>query len=189
MTGRGKAWVRGVFVIAPLYVLLQHVVTDHIGEPYPAIAMPAFGGRVLDSGGEQRVLAPRMTVTFTDGTRATLDHNVLFAPVRTLRLTFAQRVFLDGRDADGVVRREERSGLVDLLLHGAAPGMTYAVHGRPVTQDPGFLSWLRSRLATLYPGRAATQLRVRWVIARYELPRGYRGDEPTPVSQVTVRLR
>ena len=189
MTGRGKALVRAVFIAAPLYVLAQHVVTNHIGEPYPAIALPAFGGQVLDSGGEQRVIAPRMTVTFTDGTRAPLDHNVLFADVGSLRLTLAKRVFLDGRSVDGVVQPQERSGLVDLFVHGARPGMTYAVHGRPITQNPGFLSWLRDRLAQIYPGRTATELHVRWVIARYGLPGGYRGDEPAPVSDVTVRLR
>jgi hypothetical protein len=189
VTGRGKALVRAAFIVAPLYVLGQHVLTNHIGEPYPAIALPAFGGKVLDSGGEQRVIAPRMTVTFTDGTRSSLDHNVLFADVRTLRLTLTKRLFLDGRNADGVVQPQERSGLVDLLVSGAPPGMTYAVHGRPVTRDPGFLSWLRGRLAQIYPGKTATELDVRWVIARYGLPGGYRGDEPTPVSQVRVRLR
>jgi hypothetical protein len=189
MTGRGKALVRGVFLLAPLYVLAQHVVTSHIGEPYPAIALPAFGGKVLDSGGEQHVIAPRMTVMFTDGSRAALDHNVLFADVGTLRLTLAKRVFLDGRNADGVVQPVTRSGLADLFVHGAAPGMTYAVHGRPVTQDPRFLSWLRGRLAALYPDRTAAELQVRWVIERYRLPGGYRGDDPRPVSLVTVRLR
>lgn len=189
MTGRGRLVVRAVFVVAPLYVLLQHVVTNHLGEPYPAIALPAFGGHVLDSGGEQRVIAPRMTVTFTDGSRASLDQNTLFADVGTLHVTLAKRIFLAGRDGDGAVRQQERSGLVDLLVHGAPPGMTYAVHGRPVTQDPRFLSWLRDRLADIYPGRTAAVLNVRWVIARYDLPGGYRADAPVPVSQVTVRLR
>jgi hypothetical protein len=160
-----------------------------IGEPYPAIGLPAFGGTVLDHNGEQHVLAPRMTVAFADGTQAPLSHDTLFADVRTLHLTIARRVFLEGRTADGAVRRQQRSGLVDLLVHGAPPGRTYAVRGRPVTQDPGFLSWLRGRLAAIYPGETAVALQVRWVIARYDLPGGYRGDEPTPVSVVTVRLR
>jgi hypothetical protein len=181
--------VRAVFVVAPLYVLLQHVVIDRLGEPYPAIALPAFGGRILDSGGEQRVLAPRMTVAFADGSLASLDHNVLFADVRTLRLTVTRRAFLTGRNSDGAVRPAHRSGLLDLLVHGAEPGRTYAVHGRPVTQDPAFLSWLRGRLAALYPGRTAVSLHVRWVIARYALPGGYRGDAPVAVADVTVRLR
>jgi len=188
MTGRGRAVVRALFVLAPVYVLFQHIVTNHVGEPYPAIALPAFGGHILDSGGEQHVIAPRMTVTFTDGTTARLSHEQLYAGVRTLPLSMAKWMFLAGRDADGVVTSSPRTGVLDLLVNGASQGRTYAVPGRPVTQDPGVRRWLRARLAVLFPGRTASSLSVRWVVARYALPGGYRGDEPTPVSSVTVPL-
>ena len=178
--------IRALFVAAPLYVLVQHIVTARIGEPYPAIALPAFGGHILDSHGEQRVLTPRITVAFADGTRAPLEQEVLFGQAHTLPLTITKWVFLLGRAPDGTLAPARRGGVVDLLVHGAAEGSTYDVHGVPVTSDPDFRDWLRSRLATLFPGRVATQLTVRWVTAHYALPGGFRGDDPTPLVTVTV---
>jgi len=186
--GEARWRIRAAFVALPLLVLLQHVVTESAEEPYPAVQLPAFGGSVPDADGKAQLTLPHLTVAFRDGGTASLAQDVLLADVRTLRLAVMKRLFYQGRDATGHVTSAPLSGEWQRILRGAPAGRTYDGASRPVTDDPGFRSWLRSRLLQLYPGRVPTSLTVRWVRTTYSLPDGVRVEQQPPVVVVEVPL-
>ena len=176
---------------------LQYVAMTHVGEPYPAIMMPGFGGVPQPSAGGGSVVWEMVGfVEFRNGTRRVYPEADLLAEIlgsqkvsarkqlkRSFRVIAASREGGKSRRRDPVPKSYRLSGAERALLP-FLPGLRAYRRGLGTDrQNAALAAWLGERAGALYPGRklAAVGFGVRDVAVE--------GDVVTPGPPDLVEFR
>lgn len=113
------------FALAPVALVIQTFVTDHVDEPFPALTLPAFGAA---PGDDDRAVTdvPSFEVTFADGSERAFDYERFVGETSVPQLFIVRRGFgIDGErahDPDTVDWLRQR--IADLAPDGDATEVT-----------------------------------------------------------------
>jgi hypothetical protein len=155
-------------------------------EPFPSFVFPSFRG-APDHNGPARVLRPRLVVRFADSDRAVdISYQRLLAPAPGFVAdAIAYSVFAP---FSASARPRSTPALFRLFLKQPAVARGKQTPSAEL-RDPRTRSWLRRRLAQLYPGRAAEFLTMVWDEHRYVVHDASVAETVTTVSRLRLPLQ
>ena len=183
-------WVQWLFAL-PVAALIGQGALDYVGlgEPYPALIMPGFGGTRTDGDGIIHATTLEIEVHFVDSPqveRPTVP--AFFRLPGSIVGVAAGNVFRHRRADKGAPRSAMKYRLRDTLMPSRARRAARLANGNQPTQ--GLIDWTRRRIAALYPGRAPRAVIVNWFDARYRVrDRSLEYDGQVPLDSFEVPLQ
>lgn len=165
---------RVVIAVVCAGLLMQSVVWRLIGEPYPGVFMPGFGGAMESPEGGVEFNDVDVIVTFADGDRVVTDRQELLAEAKASQRTFIMRWVFSAR-ADPAPPPPDPPWKAWVKRHV----FPYRIdHNRRWFENhthPETKHWLRRRVAELWPDRpAAESVTFRWVEVHVDFASGER---------------
>jgi hypothetical protein len=166
--------VRLVFLVVGALLVAQAGYAYAAQEPYPSFVFPSFPG-AADDGGPVRVVRPTLTVRFGDADGSVVvPYHQLLQPAPGVVADAIAYTVLAPRSSE----EHPTSTPAQFRLFLAQPAFrTGAGRGSETLRDPATITWLRDRLARLYPGRTPRSLEITWTERRY-------ADERAPAAKV-----
>jgi hypothetical protein len=183
--GTRRRLVRSVFLAVIALLVAQAVYSYAVQEPYPSFVFPSFSG-APDHQGPVRLLRPRFVVHFTGSDQAVeVRYQRLLEPAPgVVADAIAYTVF-----APPPAENRPRSTPGQFRLFLEQPTFTRGTRTLSATlRNPGTRSWLRTRLAQLYPGRTPRSLEISWDEHRYPVDKASNGATVTSESRLLVPL-
>jgi hypothetical protein len=163
-----------LFVVVAVLLPVQYWIarTSVLGEPYPALIMPAFDGLVTNPDGAIPMESVAVVVTFADGAVEPVPLRTLFGGAPSSHVVAMAQIALKpkpprpDRPQDPWWRAVIKQYVVPGLVLSAARKQYWS------GPDPRTVAWLRARLQEVFPGRRAAAATVEWYADIYE----WRGD-------------
>jgi hypothetical protein len=172
---RSEQWIVRLFVVVVGLLPVQYWIarTSVLGEPYPALIMPAFDGRVTTSDGKIPAESVGVVVTFADGTVEPLPLRTLFARAPSSHIIAMAQIALKPKPPRPLDRPPDPWWRA-LIKQYVVPGLALRAARTQYWSgpDPRTVAWLRARMQEVFPGRRASEVRVEWYSDTYE----WRGD-------------
>lgn len=186
------AFLAAVLVLFPLQILVE----AELGEPYPALRMPAFPG---GGGGVEEHLSRRSataSVKFAEGDRVRFPATRLVEHLpRAHRRPILQLAFRPASErspppAEFVPPDFGDAGALERLGKRLLPGYVIAFRRRnhELRVPPETVAWLRRRIAAMFPGRRARTVTFRWSETDYTLSGRPAPSGRTPLGELSVPL-
>jgi hypothetical protein len=160
-SGANPRFARWLLLGTVLLLLLQAVVIRTLGEPYPAITMPAFPGAGSRPADPVPVQLPELAAVFADGSRAPVTTRELGPEISdVLRRSLVVANFGPDRlTPPGASRTAEP---VD--VSGWLPGRALMWRRRDDRSRAYWgREWLAAQCHRLFPSRSAVAFSIRWM--------------------------
>jgi hypothetical protein len=157
---RRQKWkVRLLFIFVLAYFLAGMAIRKTVGEPYPGLFMPSFGGPGLEkmTAESGELLVPHFEINFTDHTLAKISLTRLCGRA-VFGMALPHQVFLPQSEADmNKLRIDARINRKILSYFNPEPPTAGKIVFRPVTSD--MQEFLKKRVKVLFPQKTATQMK------------------------------
>jgi hypothetical protein len=156
--------VRWVFLVVGVVLVAQAGYAYAAQEPYPSFVFPSFPG-APDANGPVRLLRPTVAVRFGGPDRVVdVPYQRLLQPAPgVVADSIAYTVFAPGSSEPhpGSTPAQFRLFLQQPTFRSGAGEVSRTMLDRTV------VTWLRGRLAQLYPGQTPRSLEITWEERRY----------------------
>jgi hypothetical protein len=185
--------VRLIFVAVALAFVVQLAVTAKVGEPYPALAMPAFRGTGNYWNRTVRAVRLEAKIVAVDGRTETVERAALLGSLPTSAHTTIDIAFLRPYAAAEAARvragaapardpsriAPDRRSATTPLRFRLFPGLKLGARRR---RDPQHVAavraWLAERARALAPDLEVERMELRWHVDTFRMDRGM-----TPVAR------
>jgi hypothetical protein len=178
------------FVLVAIFAfcLLQWHITNRLGEPYPAIAMPGFHGSGGYRDGQIHRVRTAAFFFFADGGSASFTQRQLLDEFPPSYDWFISCAILSPPREGEALRDEpaQRQGLRDLLLPGLHAG---SINRMTWANRESLRVWLTDRSQALAPGRCADRFEMRWYLDTYTPAGGPLQRTTVPTGTLAIDLR
>lgn len=188
-----KWLIRGIFLALPLVSAAQYqFIGSRLGETYPAVVMPIFGGDggysdgkvkvgrlavvFITPGGDRLSFTPKELLSeFPDGHHASIA-SMAFAPLDAV--------------GDSPPARQPLTGFkstLEAVVYRTFPGLRIGQRNDPRVGE-SLRAWLRHRADVLAPGRAVDAIAFNWSVDTFSTVSGQFAVDHQDAGSLVVQL-